>query len=74
MEMKRNLERLDRIVRGLVAIAIVVIYMLGVLEANNEIILISTAGLLLWTCVFGFCPLYMAFSIRTNRRGVNSKE
>lgn len=68
MVMKRNIGRPDRILRGIAVIFIVGIYMLGITDTGIEIMLISIAGLLLWTCVFGFCPLYMALSIRTDQQ------
>lgn len=68
MEMNTNMGLLDRILRVLLAVAMVPAYILGAFMGNMELILISIVGVLLWTGIFGFCPLYMAFDIRTNRR------
>ena len=65
--MKTNMGTLDRTLRTLLAIAIIPAYLFGVFAGTAEIILISLAGMLLWTGIFGFCPLYMALDIRTNR-------
>ncbi|AZI26741.1 DUF2892 domain-containing protein [Pedobacter sp. G11] len=67
MEMKTNMGLLDRALRTLLAIAILLAYILGIFNASAELALISIAGILLWTGIFGFCPLYMALDIRTNR-------
>jgi len=67
MEMKTNMGLLDRALRTLLAIAILPAYILGIFNASAELALISIAGILLWTGIFGFCPLYMALDIRTNR-------
>ncbi|MFC1225901.1 DUF2892 domain-containing protein [Pedobacter sp. BG31] len=67
MEMKTNMGLLDRTIRTLLAIAILPAYILGIFSTGTELALISIAGVLLWTGIFGFCPLYMALDIRTNR-------
>jgi len=67
MEMKTNMGLLDRALRTLLAIAILPAYILGIFNASAELALISIAGILLWTGIFGFCPVYMALDIRTNR-------
>ncbi|TBO43645.1 YgaP family membrane protein [Pedobacter kyonggii] len=65
--MKTNIGLLDRAIRTLLALAILPAYILGVFNASAELALISIAGILLWTGIFGFCPLYMALDVRTNR-------
>lgn len=65
--MKTNMGLLDRAIRTLLAVAILPAYILGVFHTSAELALISFAGILLWTGAFGFCPLYMALDIRTNR-------
>lgn len=67
MEMKINMGILDRTIRAFLSIAVMLAYIYGIFGGAAEAILISVAGLLLWTGIFGFCPLYMALDIRTNR-------
>ncbi len=67
MEMKINMGILDRTIRAFLNIAVMLAYIYGIFGGAAEAILISVAGLLLWTGIFGFCPLYMALDIRTNR-------
>lgn len=63
--MKKNMGGLDRILRFLVAVIVVVLYYNGTISGNWGIALIALAVVFFLTSFSGFCPLYMPFGIRT---------
>ncbi|WP_454802820.1 YgaP family membrane protein [Mucilaginibacter phyllosphaerae] len=56
---------LDRGLRVLAAVAIVVLYYTGVLSGTLAIILLVLAGVFILTSFISFCPLYYPFKIST---------
>ncbi len=62
--MKCNMGKADRIIRLIIGLAIVA---WGVMNAN--IIADVIGGILLFTAVTGWCPLYLPFGINTGCKG-----
>ena len=63
--MKQNMGAADRLIRVLIAAAIVVLYFLNILSGTLAIVLLVLAGVFLLTSLIGFCPLYTLFGITT---------
>ena len=63
--MKKNVGNTDKVVRILLAAAIVILYFTNVITGTLGIILLIIAGILVLTSIFGICPLYMPFGITT---------
>ena len=63
--MKKNIGSLDRIIRTLIALAIVILYLTNIITGTLGIILLVIAGLLALTSLFSFCPLYTLFGMST---------
>lgn len=63
--MKKNMGNADRVIRILVAIAITLLYMNGVITGTLGIVLLIVGGIFLATSLINFCPLYALFGIRT---------
>lgn len=63
--MKKNMGNADRVIRILVAIAITLLYMNGVITGTLGIVLLVVGGIFLATSLINFCPLYALFGIRT---------
>lgn len=63
--MKKNMGTIDRVVRTIIAIVMVVLYVQGVISGTLGIILLVLAGVFLLTSFISFCPLYLPFGIRT---------
>jgi len=55
----------DKMVRILIAIAIIALYYTGVIEGMLSIILMAVGIVLLITVLANFCPLYTLFGIKT---------
>jgi hypothetical protein len=65
--MKCNMSLLDRVLRIVVAVAIAVFFLLGMLKGVAMIVLGVLAVILFLTSVIGFCPIYAVFSTGTKK-------
>jgi hypothetical protein len=66
--MKRNMGKIDRVVRILVALLIVVLYFAHAISGTLAIILLILAGIFIVTSLVSFCPLYLPFGINTGKK------
>ena len=66
--MKANLGTADRIIRLLLAAALLAMYFLHVVEGTTAIILLIVGALLAVTSFMSFCPIYYALHLRTNKK------
>ncbi|MFH2011243.1 MAG: DUF2892 domain-containing protein [Pseudomonadota bacterium] len=62
---KKNMGTLDRVIRILIAIVLVILYFTGNISGVAAIILGILALILLITGIIGFCPLYVPFKFST---------
>ena len=65
--MKKNMGRLDRIIRVAIAVLVAVLYFTNVISGTWAIILGILALVFLLTSLVGTCPLYMPFGISTRK-------
>jgi hypothetical protein len=63
--MKKNMGTVDRVVRILLAIAVIVLYLTGNITGIAATILGIFAIAFIITSLIGFCPLYVPFKIST---------
>lgn len=56
---------LDKAIRIIVALVIVVLYFTNVISGTLGIILLILAGVFVLTSLISFCPLYLPFGIST---------
>jgi len=63
--MKKNMGGVDRVLRVLAAVAIVVLIVLKVFSGTLLIVLGILAAMFLITSAVGFCPLYVPLRIST---------
>ena len=63
--MKKNMGTIDRIIRILLAIVVIILYMTGSITGAAAIILGILAIVFIITSLIGFCPLYFPFKIST---------
>jgi hypothetical protein len=66
--MKKNMGTIDRIIRILLAIVVIVLYMTGSITGTAAIILGILAVVFIITTLIGFCPLYLPFKISTIKK------
>ncbi|MHB8137082.1 MAG: DUF2892 domain-containing protein [Deltaproteobacteria bacterium HGW-Deltaproteobacteria-1] len=63
--MKKNMGTVDRVIRVLLAIVVIVLYLTGNITGLAAIILGIFAVIFIVTSAIGFCPLYVPFHIST---------
>jgi hypothetical protein len=66
--MKINESGLDRIIRVIAGIALLVLFFAHVVSGGLGIVLVVIGAVLLITGVVGFCPLYAIMKIQTNKK------
>lgn len=66
--MKKNMGTIDRVVRTLLAIVVLVLYLTGKISGSVAIILGIFAVIFVLTSAISFCPLYLPFKISTKRK------
>jgi Na+(H+)/acetate symporter ActP len=66
--MKTNMGTVDRVIRILVAIVIVVLYFTHQISGTAAIILLVIAGAFIVTSFMSFCPLYWPLGISTRKK------
>ena len=66
--MKKNMGGIDRIIRLILAIAVLVLYVTGNISGTLALILGIFAVIFFLTSVVGFCPLYVLFNISTIKK------
>ena len=63
--MKKNMGKIDRMIRMLLAIVVIILYMTGSISGAAAIILGIMALVFIVTSLIGFCPLYVPLKIST---------
>jgi hypothetical protein len=66
--MKKNMGLIDRLIRTILAIVVIVLYFTRQITGVAAIILGILAIVFLLTSAVGFCPLYLPFKISTRKR------
>jgi hypothetical protein len=66
--MTKNMGTLDRIIRVLLALAVLVLYLTGVISGLLAIVLGILAVIWVFTSIVGFCPIYALFKISTKKK------
>ncbi len=63
--MKKNMGGTDRIIRIIVALAVVALYYFKVVDGTLVYILLALAGVFLLTSFISFCPLYTILGLNS---------
>ena len=63
--MKTNMGKADKIIRFIIAAAIVTLFATGIISGIFAYVLLLFAGVFVLTSIIGFCPLYTLFGIKT---------
>jgi hypothetical protein len=62
--MKKNMGTIDKVIRILFAVAVVVLYFIHLVSGTLGIILPVLAGVFVLTSLISFCPPYLPFGIK----------
>ncbi len=63
--MKKNMGTIDRVIRVLLAVVVIILYLTGTISGTAAVILGIFALIFLVTSAIGFCPLYVPLNIST---------
>ena len=66
--MKKNMGSIDKAVRILIAVAIIVLYFTHQITGTMAIIGLVLSGIFILTSFISFCPLYLPFGISTRKK------
>ncbi|MCJ7545474.1 MAG: DUF2892 domain-containing protein [Deltaproteobacteria bacterium] len=71
--MKQNMGTIDRAIRVILAILVLVLYLAGRISGTTAIILGIFAVIFFLTSLVGFCPLYALLKISTKKSSKKKK-
>lgn len=68
--MKTNVGSLDKTLRIVLALVFLAVAFSGIIAVSKvvQVVLVVLAAIFLLTSLVGFCPLYLPFGIKTNRK------
>ncbi len=66
--MKKNMGNIDRIMRILVAVVLIVLYYTNQISGTFALVGLVLAGIFILTSFMSFCPLYLPFGISTHKK------
>ena len=66
--MKKNMGTIDKVIRILVAVVVVVLYFTHVISGVLAIILLALSAIFVITSLLSFCPLYLPFGLSTRKK------
>jgi len=68
--MKKNMGSIDKVIRIVIALVIVVLSLTKIVTGTWAIILLILAVIFVATSFISFCPLYLPFGINTGKKKV----
>jgi uncharacterized membrane protein len=66
--MKKNMGTIDKLIRILVAVVVVVLYFTHVISGVLAIILLALSAIFVITSLLSFCPLYLPLGLSTRKK------
>lgn len=72
--MKKNMGTADRVIRTILALAMIALYATGTITGTVGIILIVASVIFLLTSLISFCPLYLPLGLSTLRKKLTDKK
>lgn len=66
--MKKNMGNIDKIVRIIVALIVILLYFTNQISGTLAIIGLVISGIFILTSFISFCPLYLPFNISTRKK------
>ena len=66
--MKKNMGTIDKTIRILVAVVVVVLYFTHVISGVLAIILLDLSAIFVVTSLLSFCPLYLPLGLSTRKK------
>jgi di/tricarboxylate transporter len=66
--MKKNVGTIDKVIRILIAVTLVVLFFTNVISGTLGIILLVLAVVLVATSLISLCPIWLALGINTQKK------
>ncbi|MBK9389519.1 MAG: DUF2892 domain-containing protein [Bacteroidetes bacterium] len=66
--MKKNMGTIDKVIRILVAVVVVVLWLTNVISGTLAIILLALSAVFIVTSFLSFCPLYIPLGLSTRKK------
>jgi uncharacterized membrane protein len=66
--MKKNMGTIDKTIRILVAVVVVILYFTHVISGILAIILLALSAIFVVTSLISFCPLYLPLGLSTRNK------
>ena len=66
--MKKNMGTIDKVIRILIALVVVVLFFTKVITGTLAIVLLILSGVFVLTSLLSFCPLYLPFGLSTRKK------
>jgi hypothetical protein len=66
--MKKNMGTIDKTIRILVAVVVVVLYFTHVISGVLAVILLALSAIFVITSLISFCPLYLPIGLSTRKK------
>ncbi len=66
--MKKNMGTIDKVIRILVAVVVVVLYFTHVISGVLAIVLLALSAIFVVTSLLSFCPLYLPLGLSTRKK------
>jgi uncharacterized membrane protein len=67
-QMKKNMGTIDKTIRILVAVVVVVLYFTHVISGVLAIVLLALSAIFVVTSLISFCPLYLPIGLSTRKK------
>jgi hypothetical protein len=68
--MKKNMGTIDKAIRILIAVVIVILFFAHIVSGILGIVLMILAAVFVLTSLISVCPLYLPFGLSTNKKKV----
>ena len=65
--MKKNVGTIDKMIRILIAVVVVVLYFTHVITGTLALILLAVSAVLVATSLLSFCPIWLALGLSTKK-------
>ena len=65
--MTKNMGTVDRVIRAILAVVVILLYLAGAITGIAAIILGIFAAIFIITSIVGYCPLYVPLKISTRK-------
>lgn len=68
--MNTNIGSFDKSLRIVLALVLLIVALSGIIVVSKvvQVVLVVLAAIFLITALLGFCPIYLPFGIKTNRK------